>query len=326
MVPVSPRKLHLFVLLAGIFAAVPMFALKESSVTEYTAHLEHLRTVVQNCEADAAACDPASVGDDDQVTLAGLGAGANVNQFGAHYNWLRNLLKDARDPKAKDRERNLSVAESRLEDGLRDAGARSNPSGLGEARQKADAILRHPEFATVEQEGIWDRLIARFFMWLDRLFGNVAKLGEHSPWVGPVLEWGLVTLALVGLTVWAMRVLQRQRLAMRVESSRQIESWEEASRSWRSLAEEQAARNDWREAVHCLYWASIVMLEGRHFWGPSRSRTPREYVALLESGSQRKTLLRQQTLAFERIWYGLNPASEADYRGALDLHAQLRAA
>ncbi len=154
----------------------------------------------------------------------------------------------------------------------------------------------------------------------------MARFGQRSPWIGPLLEWGLIALALVGLALWAMRALQRQRLAVRAEATRQIESWEDASRNWRSLAEEQAARHEWREAVHCIYWASIVMLEGRRFWSPNRSRTPREYVSLLETGSPRWNLLRQQTRGFERIWYGLNPAAEADYRQALELHEGLRSA
>ena len=316
MATVSRKKVSLVALLIAGLMAVPALALNHFTMAQYTAHLDSLRALVAKCQADAAACDPAQVGDDDQVTLAGLGSGANVNQFEARYDWLRKALKTAGDPKAKDRDMSLAAAANRLEEALREAGAEPGPSGFGETRRKADAILSHPEFATVEEQSVWDKLIARFFSWLDRMFGNVAKFGQRSPWIGPLLEWGLITLALVGLILWAMRV----------ESSRQIESWEEATRNWRSLAEEQAARREWREAIHCMYWASIVMLEGRRFWSPNRSRTPREYVALLESGSPRWSLLRQQTRGFERIWYGLNPAAEGDYRKALELHEQLRAA
>jgi len=306
--------------------ALPALALKQSTMAEYTTHLESLRALVERCEADTAACDPAAVGDDDQVTVQGLGSGANVNQFEARYDWLREAIKNARDPKEKGRTEHLTAAVSRLVDAEHDAGARSREAGFAEARRKADLVLSHQEFVTVTEQSVWDKLIARFFLWLDSLFTNVANFGKRSPWIGPLLEWGLIALALVGLALWAMRVLQRQRLAVRVEAERQVESWEEASRNWRSLAEEQAARHDWREAVHCLYWASIVMLEGRRFWSQNRSRTPREYVALLESGSQRWSLLRQQTRGFERIWYGLNPAGEGDYRKALELHEQLRTA
>jgi len=83
-------------------------------------------------------------------------------------------------------------------------------------------------------------------------------------------------------------------------------------------------RGDWRDAVHCLYWASIAALEGRRLWSPNRSRTPREYVRLLETGSSRWMLLRQQTQGFERIWYGLNGAAPRDYERALELHEGLR--
>ena len=326
MATVSRNKLNLVALLIAAVTAVPALALNHCTLAQYSAHLENLRALVVRCQADAPACDPAQVGDDDQVTFAGLGAGANVNEFEAHYDWLRKTLKTARDPKAKDRDSDLAAASDRLGDALREAGTEPGASDFASTRQKANAILHHPEFATVEETNIWDKLIARFFSWLDRLFGNVARFGRRSPWIGPLFEWGLITLALVGLILWAMRVLQRQRLAMRVEASRQIESWEEASRNWRSQAEEQASRREWREAIHCMYWASIVMLEGRRFWSPNRSRTPREYVALLESGSPRWSLLRQQTRGFERIWYGLNPAAEGDYRKALELHEQLRAA
>jgi len=318
------RKIPLVALLMLVLPAVPALALRQSSMAEYTAHLESLRALVERCQASATACDVAQVGDDDRVTLQSLGSGANVNEFEVHYDWLRAALKAAGDAKASGRERGLSAALSRIDDALRESGTQPGEKGFAEARHRADSILSHQEFVTVKEQSIWDKLIARFFLWLDSLFTNVARFGQRSPWIGPLFEWGLIALALVGLALWAMRALQRQRLAVRVEATRQIESWEEASRSWRTLAEEQAARYEWREAVHCIYWASIVMLEGRRFWSPNRSRTPREYVALLETGSTRSNLLRQQTRGFERIWYGLNPAAEADYRQALELHEGLR--
>jgi hypothetical protein len=320
------RKIPLVALLMLVLPAVPALALRQSNMAEYTAHLESLRALVERCQATATACDVAQVGDDDRVTLQSLGSGANVNEFELRYDWLRAALKAAGDAKASGRERGLSAALSRIDDALRESGAKSGDAGFSEARHRADSILSHQEFVTVKEQSIWDKLIARFFLWLDSLFTDVARFGRRSPWIGPLFEWGLIALVLAGLALWAMRALQRQRLAMRVEATRQIESWEEATRNWRSLAEEQAARYEWREAVHCIYWASIVMLEGRRFWSPNRSRTPREYVALLETGSLRSNLLRQQTRGFERIWYGLNPAAEADYRQALELHEGLRSA
>jgi hypothetical protein len=305
------------------------WALPQSTLASYTAHLEALRGLLENCRANAAACDASKVGSDEQVNLAGLNAGVNVNSFEAHYGWLRETLTRAHDPAMKDRNDRLNSAIIRVQDELRDAGKAAAPGtsdDFARARASADTILNHSEFVTVSNTSIWDRLIAHIYLWLDSLFSNVEKFGQRSPWIGPLLEWGLIVLALTGLVLWAMRVLRRQRLKVKIEATRQIEPWEEASRNWRAQAAEQAARQNWREAVHCLYWASIVMLEGRRFWTPNVSRTPREYLRLLEAESPRWTLLRRQTQGFERIWYGLRAADALDYQGALALHEELRSA
>ena len=298
-----------------------------SSLDQYRAHLENLRILVSNCAANASSCDPNAVGNDEQVHLQGLGVGANVNSFEANYGWLRDALKSARGSGNKDREEELHSAAARLDEALTEVSRKPTAqSDISIARQRASAILGHPEFATVREDSIWDRVLAHVARWLDKFFKNVANFGARSPWIGPVMEWGFIGIALVALAMWAMRALQRQRLAVRVEESRQIEPWEEAARNWRALAEEQARDGQWREAVHCLYWASIAMLEGRRLWSPNRSRTPREYVRLLEPGSPRWNLLREQTRGFEHVWYGLHEAVQQDYESALTLHEGLRAA
>lgn len=305
-------------------------ALPQSTLSAYTSHLESLRGLLDDCRANASACNPAKVGSDEQVNVAALNSGANVNSFEAHYDWLREALQQAHDPGMKNRDELLTSATGRIQESLQDAKTAALPPAasteFAHARSSANAILDHPEFVTISRESIWDRVLARIYLWLDNLFGNVAKFGKRSPWIGPVLEWGLIILTFTGLALWAIRILQRQRLKVRMEATRQIEPWEEASRNWRAQAAEKAAQQNWREAVHCLYWASIVMLEGRRFWTPNRSRTPREYLRLLEAGSPRWSLLGQQTWGFERIWYGLYPAKSGDYENALHIHEQLRTA
>lgn len=318
-----------------VFALVPVLTLgplqarglTRTSLDEYRAHLETLRRLLESCEASPSTCDAAAVGPDEQVQFQGLGAGANANSFEARYGWLRDALKSAQIAGNNSRREELQTAEARLDEDLREAsGETPAQANIAAARRHADMILGHPEFVTVREDSLWQRLLARLALWLDSFFTNVAQFGSRSPWIGPVLEWGLVGVALVALALWAMRVLGRQRLAVRVEAARQIEPWEETARNWRELAEEQAARGEWREAVHCLYWASIAVLEGRRVWAPSRSRTPREYVRLLEAGSTRWKLLRQQTHGFEYVWYGLRDAGREDYERALELHEGLRAA
>lgn len=322
----SVNRLRLLALLALVLTG-RADAMQAATMPEYMAHLERLRTLVQACQASVPHCDPQQVGGDDLVNFQGLGAGANIHRFEAHYDWLRSTLKDAQKSTGKTREMELAAADARIEEAIEDASAQTGTrENFLAARKAADAVLAHPEFATVEEQSIWDRILAHILLWIDWLFNDVEKFGERSPWIGPVVEIGLIVLAFTVLAVWAMRSFRRQRLAVKMESARQLEPWEEASQNWRRLAEEQAAQKSWREAVHCLYWASIVMLEGRRFWTPNRARTPREYLRLLEAGSQRWNLLRRQTLSFERIWYGLNAAVEEDYRDALHVHEELRAA
>lgn len=314
------------VLVLLLLSPVPAHAANQVSLDQYRAHLLSLQALVESCSANPAACNPKSVGYDDQVALPGLGVGTNTNTFSARYDWLRTILHDAQDPKEKGRAALLKTAQARLSDSLHNASAPA-PSGVNikAARQSADKILSRDEFATVREPSLWDRIGAYIGRFLDRFFDHIANFGKRSPWIGPVLEFGILGLALLALIVWSMRALKRQRLAVRMEAQRQIEAWEEATRNWRALAEERAAAGDWREAVHCMYWASIAMLEGRRFWAPSRSRTPREYLRLLEPGSERWQLLRQQTSSFERIWYGLHQAVAQDYERAVRLHEGLRA-
>jgi hypothetical protein len=321
----------ILVFLIAVCCSAQAGALPQSTLAEYTMHLESLRGLLNDCLAKPAVCDAVKAGSDEIVQLDGLNAGANVDSFEAHYDWLRETLRQAHNPAMKNREEQLRTAIGRIQEELQEAqistaAPRSESAEFTRARASADSILNHPEFATVASQSIWERVIARIYLWLDSLFNNVASFGKRSPWIGPVLEWGLIILSLTGLALWAMRVLQRQRLKVTIEAAHRIEPWEEASRNWRAQAAELAAKQDWREAIHCLYWASIVMLEGRRFWTPNRSRTPREYVKLLEAGSPRWSLLRQQTQGFEHIWYGFYSAGRLDYQSALELHEQLRTA
>ena len=67
-----------------------------------------------------------------------------------------------------------------------------------------------------------------------------------------------------------------------------------------------------------------MLLEGQKLWRQNRARTPREYLRLLQAGSDKQRALGGLTGIFERIWYGLRPAAESDYRQASSFLEQLR--
>lgn len=181
------------------------------------------------------------------------------------------------------------------------------------AQRAARSILARDEFQQAEPTW-WDRLTAQLRNLLARMFLGVDRLTTSAPWLGRLLEWVLFTAAAVGLLVWVLRTVQRQRLRMALgETAHAVTEWTRETEDWRRLADEQAANGAWREAIHALYWAAIVHLERRRAWRHNPARTPREYVRLLRPGSPEQRELRGLTGALEQSWYGQRAAAAEDY-------------
>ncbi|HTC74647.1 MAG TPA: DUF4129 domain-containing protein [Edaphobacter sp.] len=289
------------------------------TAAEYRGHLESLKMLAKACEKNPAECDAKKVGDDERVEGAG---------FQTRWSWLREVISSARNATQSDSETQLQEAVARLDEDIVLAGeaAPQTADAFSRARKQADDVLSRPEFRTVTEASYWQREMARFWQWVAEMFGGVSRFGKRSPWLVPLMEWSFITLACAGLLTWVFRTMQRQRLAVRIESSATSEIWQKESDDWAELARAEAARKDWRAAVHCIYWATIVMMEGKKLWRQNRARTPREYLMLLEPGSGMQQTLRRLTQLFERIWYGLRPAAESDYASALVLFEELRGA
>jgi Domain of unknown function (DUF4129) len=287
------------------------------TLAEYRGHLQSLKDLVEACKKDSAACEAKRVGDDERVE--GMG-------FRTRWAWVRVALSSAHNAAQPDREKLLQEAAARLAEDvtLADGTALQPEVAFPHARAKTDEVLSRPEFRTVAQQSYVEREIAKFWQWVNEVFGGVSRIGKRAPWLVPLMEWGSITLAAAGLLAWMLRTVQRQRLAVRIESTASAEMWQKESDDWAELAQAEAVRQDWRAAVHCLYWATIVMMEGRRLWRQNRARTPREYLLLLEPGSRAEQGLQRLTQIFERIWYGLRPAGETDYASALVLFEELR--
>jgi hypothetical protein len=287
--------------------------------TEYRGHLASLKMLVEACKKNPAECDVKKVGDDERVEGAG---------FQTRWSWLREVLSSAHNATQSDREKQLQEAAARLDEDavLAAEAAPETVDTFPRARRQADDVLSRPEFRTVTEASYWQREIAKFLQWVGEMFGGVSRFGRRSPWLVPLMEWSSITLAAAGVLTWLFRTMQRQRLAIRIESSATSELRQKESDNWAELARAEAARQDWRAAVHCIYWATIVMMEGKKLWRQNRARTPREYLMLLEPGSGMQQALRRLTQLFERIWYGLRPAAESDYASAVVLFEELRGA
>lgn len=300
----------------------PEAHLQRVSLAEYRAGVERLQALVARCKAKADACDASSV-DQDLAVEAGEG-----REFTERRQWLRSALDDAKKEKDEGRAELMTKASARLASDMDEALAVPAASSLARtsARGKADAILGRTEFRAVEEQGWLSRQWGRLRLWLGTLiYGAFSKM-PRSPWVVPAIEGALLIGAAVALILWAWRVTQQQRVELAVPANERQVLWQKESDDWARRAEVQAAAGDWREAVHCLYWAAIVMLEGKRLWRPNRARTPREYLPLLEAGSARQRALGGLTRLFERIWYGLRPAGQQEFEQAQALLEELKAA
>ena len=98
-------------------------------------------------------------------------------------------------------------------------------------------------------------------------------------------------------------------------------SWQE----WVFAAREAAGRGDYRMAIHCSYWAGIARLQDLGALSPDRAKTPREYLRALtkaklvlpETLATKQQALSLLTSRLEKIWYGYQIATEADFRDSL---------
>jgi hypothetical protein len=193
------------------------------------------------------------------------------------------------------------------------------------AESAAERILTRAEFQRPEPT-LWDKFKTKVGEILIRFFLGVDRVTTKSPWVGRALEWLLFVAAAVGVLVWVLRTVQRQRLRVALASEpAKRTAWDQETEDWRRLAEREAAKGAWREAIHALYWAAIVHLEQRRAWRHNPSRTPREYVRLLKTGSEEQRELRNLTNALEQSWYGQREPDELEFSEARESFDRLSA-
>jgi hypothetical protein len=294
-------------------------ALRSASAEDVRAEVTRLEGVVAGCAATGGkACDAEAVGED-------LGVGdPKQGGYVVHWDWLRDSLEKSKDLDAGKRVEGLRDSVARLKGMEGELGAQGVVPEFGRARKEADAVLAMPEFQRKVTVTWWDRVTGFFGEWLDKMLGGIARAGAAAPWLGTVVIWTLCIGAAAGLVFFVLRNVQRQRLRISLAGAAVAKTaWDREATAWAIQAEEFARREEWREAVHCLYWAAIVSLESRRAWRHNPTRTPREYVRLLKPGSGQQRGLRELTRMFERVWYGLREGRAEEYAAARGLYEAL---
>jgi hypothetical protein len=193
------------------------------------------------------------------------------------------------------------------------------------ARAKLDAILARSEYAHTQKQTWWQKLRARIneilvnaLIRILRGVGGQASLGYALLWIG-------ICAAAILIAYWIFRrwfrAARGQEMALQAAAV-PSRSWQE----WVFAAREAAGRGDHRMAIHCAYWAGIAHLQDLGALSADRAKTPREYLRALaksklilpETLVTRQRALSLLTSRLEKIWYGYQIATEADFRDSLN--------
>ncbi|HTC64005.1 MAG TPA: DUF4129 domain-containing protein [Candidatus Saccharimonadales bacterium] len=192
------------------------------------------------------------------------------------------------------------------------------------AREKLNAILSRPEYAHAIRESWWDKIRRQIDEMLlettKRIFsavGSQESLGYILLWIG--VGAAAVFIAYSIFRRW-IRTAKGEEMALQAAAV-PLRSWQE----WVYAARESAARADYRMAIHCAYWAGIARLQELGALSADRSKTPREYLSALakskmivpETLATRQQALHRLTSRLEKMWYGYQVATEADFRDSL---------
>jgi hypothetical protein len=195
---------------------------------------------------------------------------------------------------------------------------RHDPDGL---RDTATDLLSRPPFVD-QQPGPVGRLLARVGDVIADLLGRLLGLMGG----GSTLGWVIVAIAAAVLAVVAWRVSRGATLDRRVPQAGPGQAAHLAV-DWDRDADAARDRGDLREAVRCRYAAVVATLLEAGVVEGSPGRTVRELEAEVQAGAP--SLLADVAAAgerFERIWYGGEPATEADELALLEIRRGLRQA
>jgi hypothetical protein len=326
----------------------PDIGWRNVNLEEYRQHLENLEGVVSECAAQRKlktpppanenVCDPNRVGPDDRVSGAVQG---DSQPREVRYDWLRTVLASA-GGKAAPAESGvirlnpgtklplpavdalLAEARTRLQDDEKQTAspAETAPNYTAE-RQKLNSILANRAYKNVNDVSAAERFREWLYDQLDKFLANLVRFGTRSPWI----VWTLRVILLFGIGVGLVWALVRIERGSRVKLIPDVEPSPDAPSArewqlWLKDAQAMAAKGEWRDAIHFVYWASIARLESnvasRRPWPADRARTPREYLGLLPAADPRKPTLTALTRSFERTWYGGREAESADFNAALE--------
>jgi hypothetical protein len=204
--------------------------------------------------------------------------------------------------------------EARLRAMQRHAEALLQPGpGANDADAKLKKILARGEFQEATGPSALDLWRARVARWIVVHILRLLGFLYISQKTGNAIAWVVLFAAIVALFYAIYRRLTKSSKQVGFRAA--VEPRPNDARHWAQEALVAAERGDFREAVHCAYWASVAHLEDIRMLPRDRARTPRESLRLLEQHPRELGVLEAITSSFELVWYGYRPVSAAEWAG-----------
>jgi Domain of unknown function (DUF4129) len=289
--------------------------------TSFAAELQRIGTAIKKEKANAAnmAALRGNLPSEWELTTA-------ERSYSLSAEPLRALLRDAEKEKKPESMAAKATAAADWAFDLANqvnAFAEAKTRGAPGARPALERILGQREFGGVHGPTGRELFRQRVKLWVRNLLLRfLRQIGRH-PTGATILFWLTLSAVVVWLAVALFRYWTRRAALEELQAPDAlafVRTWQE----WVHAAREAATRGDFREAVHSAYWAGISYLEDSEVVRKDRTRTPREYMRLVSNSTQlaasgRKTreALAVLTLALEQVWYGRRPASNQDFRNAM---------
>jgi len=183
-----------------------------------------------------------------------------------------------------------------------------------EVRGRLDGIFKRREFAGLRGPSELQLLEARIGRWITNQLLRLLSHLHISSRSGNLLGWMVIGIAFLTLSYWVWKRLAGYARAPEAENAKELA--DATSRQWLEEALAAAERGEFREAIHCGYWAAVTRLEDSGILARDRARTPRESLRQLDARPSEHKALGELTRHFELTWYGYRPASAADWHGA----------
>jgi hypothetical protein len=205
-----------------------------------------------------------------------------------------------------------------LEDG---AGVAGNKA---EEKRKLAEILQRPEYARkVKSKNPIPSLIERLLKWIVSWLPKPKPISRGSAgFISAIARWLVIILAL-GVLAFVLRLAlprlfrgggpkRKSKAKARIVLGEQLEP-DQSAFDLLAEAEALARRGELRAAIRRAYIALLVELGDRKIISLAQHKTNRDYLRAVREVEPLYGNVKQLTDSFERHWYGLAQANEADW-------------